>query len=148
MATKQRIGMRCYNPYVPNEVWDLFKKDLRKIFTLAFPTQKFSITEFYWQGFSIADEYIRIIPKREGCVDWKRVWEVLDFVAHEFGMKVDCVYKEEPTFRTLIEDDLFERKYSSYSLVNIRTWTPKELDEFIANHSFEEVESKYYETTI
>ena len=143
-----RIGMRCYDPFVPNEVWDLFKKDLRKVFAIAFPHQKFSITEFYWQGFSYADEYIRIIPKGEGIPDWGKVWKVLDFTAHEFGMKVDFVYREEPFFKAQHVDDLFERKYSSYSLKNIRTWTREELDDFLANHSFEKVKSKYDETAI
>ena len=140
--------MRCYNPFVPNEIWDIFKKDLRKIFAVAFPDQKFSIKEFYWQGFSASDEYIRITPQNDGTVDWKKVWDVLDFVAHEFGMKVDFVYREEPFFKAQREDDLFDRKYSSYSLVNTRTWTIPELDEFLEHHSYEGVEKKYHETTI
>lgn len=148
MATKIRIGLRCHNPYVPNDVWDIFKKDLRKIFSLAFPSQKFSITEFYWQGFSVADEYVRITPKSEEATDWKRVWDVLEFVAHEFGMKIKFVYREEPSFRAMRADDLFARKYSSYSLENIRTWTHEELDDFLTKHSFEEVKAKYYEAAI
>lgn len=148
MATKQRNGIRCYNPYVPNEVWDIFKKDLRKIIAIAFPAQKFSVSEYYWQHFSVADEYIRITPKSDGEVDWKKVWVVLDFVAHEFGMKVDFIYQESPTFKTLREDTLFERKYASYSLKNIRTWTTEELNEFIEKHSFEELKTKYYEAAI
>jgi hypothetical protein len=147
MATKQRIGMRCYNPYVPNEVWDIFKRDLRKIFKIAFPEQRFSITEFYWRAFSVADEYIRIRPQEGESVDWKKVWAVLDFVANEFGMTVEFIYCEEPVFKTLREDTLFPRKYASYSLKNIRTWTIQELDSFLATHSFETLEAKYHALT-
>ena len=145
MARKVRIGLRCYNPYVPNEVWDMFKVDLRKIFKAAFPDEKFSIGEFYWQGFSVANEYIRITPKNTEFSDWGKVWKVLDFVAHEFGMAIQFVYQEHPGFKPLKEDTLFDREYASYSLINIRTWTTSELDEFIANHSYEELKLKYYE---
>lgn len=148
MSKKMRIGIRCYNPYVPNQVWELFKLDLRKIFRLAFPNQKFSITEFYWQGFSVADEYIRIKPLDSNTVDWKKVWSVLDFVAHEFGMAIEFIYQEEPVFRTLREDILFPRKYASYSLKNIRTWTIAELNDFLANHSFEALKEKLIESQI
>lgn len=148
MAKKLRIGMRCYNPYVPNEVWDVFKADLRNLFKIAFPDQKFSITEFYWQGFSVADEYIRIKPLDSNPIDWKRVWSTLDFVAHEFGMTIEFIYREEPTFRTLREDDLFPRKYASYSLKNIRAWTTAELDEFLADHSFDALKQKFIDAQI
>lgn len=143
MATKHRIGMRCYNPYVPNEVWALFKKELRKIIQMAFPDQKLSATEFYWQGFSFADEYIRIIPKDDKKVDWKKMWDVLQFVANEFGMKIDFIYQEVPVFHALREDDGFERKYSSYSLVNVRTWNTEELDSFLESYSTETLKEKY-----
>lgn len=145
MAKKQRIGIECMNPYVPNKVWDIFKKDLRKIFAIAFPEQKFSITEFYWRGFPFDEEYIRIIPKSEGPVDWKKVWDTLQFVANEFGMAIQFVYMEEPVFKCLKEDTLFDRKHSSYTLVNIRTWTKAELDAFLENHTFEGLKAKYYE---
>ena len=148
MATKMRMGMRCYKKYVPTEVWDVFKKDLRKIVTLAFPDQKFSVTEYYWEGFSVADEYIRIRAKSEGVVDWKRMWRVLDFVAREFGMQVKFVYQEIPVFCAKREDDLFERKYSNYSLISNRTWTENELDDFLADHSIEKVKAKYDEAAI
>ena len=101
MATKQRIGIRCYNPYVPNDIWKLFKKELRKIISIAFPEQKLSVTEFYWQGFSIAEEYIRIIPKDDKVVDWTKMWNVIQFVANVFGMEINYVYKEEPVFCAL-----------------------------------------------
>lgn len=145
MAKKHRIGIECMNPYVPNKVWDIFKNDLRKIFKIAFPEFKFSITEFYWQDFDYSKEYIRIIPKSEGAVDWKKVWETLEFTANEFGMSIEFLYQEEPVFKCLKEDTLFERKYASYSLKNIRTWTKSELDEFVETHSFEELKAKYYE---
>ena len=148
MATKPRIGLRCYNPYVPNEVWDIFKKDLRKLFKEAFPDRAFQITEYYWQGFSTANEYIRIAPKDEHHVDWKRVWNVLDFAAQGFGMTIDHVYQEEPVFRSFSEDTLFERKHSSYSLKNSRTWTIEELNAFLDSHSFDELRKKYYEAAL
>ena len=146
MAKKVRIGLRCYNPYVPNEVWDLFKTELRKVFKLAFPDKKFGITEFFWQGFSVANEYIRITPKDEETVDWTRVWEVLDLTANYFGMKIQFLYQEHPGFKPKTVDDLFEREYSSYSLVNIREWTIPDLDEFLSSYSFEELKQKYKET--
>ena len=148
MATKPRIGLRCYNPYVPNDVWDIFKKDLRKLFKEAFPDHDFQITEFYWQGFPTSAEYIRIRPKDDRPVDWKRVWSVLDFTARSFGMKINYVYQEDPGFRCLSEDTLFERKYSSYSLKNIRTWTDEELDAFLKSHSFDKLREQYHEAAI
>jgi hypothetical protein len=36
-------------------------------------------------------------------------------------MAIQFVYMEEPVFKCLKEDTLFERKHSSYTLVNIRT---------------------------
>lgn len=145
MAKKIRIGLRCYNPYVPNEIWDLFKGELRKIFKIAFPNVKFSISEFYWQGLSAANEYIRITPKDNNFSDWEKVWNTLNFTAREFGMEIQFVYQEHPCFKPLKEDNLFEREYANYSLINIRTWTISELDEFITNYSFEELRLKYYE---
>lgn len=148
MATKIRIGMRCYNPFVPNEVWDLFKKELRQIFKIAFPNQVFQISEFYWANFPVTEEYIRIRPKDEAPVDWKRIWTVLDFTAQEFGMKIRCIYQKRPQFHVFTEDPLFERKYAEYSLINIRTWTIAELDEFLKTHSFDELRQNYYEAAL
>ena len=145
MAKKPRIGIRCYNPYVPNEVWDMFKIDLRKMFKSVFAEEKFLISVFYWQGFSVADEYIRVTPKNDTFSDWKKVWDVLDFVAKAFGMKIDCVYEEVPVFKVHKEDSLFKRDYTSYCLKNTRTWTNAELDDFISKHSFEELKFKFYE---
>ena len=148
MAKKVRIGLRCYNPYVPNEIWEIFKTDLRKLFKIAFPNKKFSITEFYWQGFSVASEYVRITPKDESDVDWQKVWNVLSFASDCFGMKIQFVYQEHPGFKPKTEDDLFEREYSSYSLISNKTWTIPELDEFLSSYSFEGLKQKYYEIQI
>ena len=145
MARKPRIGLRCYDPYVPNEIWNLFKVELRKIFKVAFPNEKFTIGEFYWQGFSVANEYIRITPKSTEFSDWGKVWQVLNLVAHEFGMAIQYVYQEHPGFKLHKEDTLFAREYGNYSLINIRTWTTDELDAFVANYSFEDLKSKYNE---
>ena len=145
MAKKVRIGIRCRNPYVPKEVWDLFKPELRKIFKIAFPDEKFSICEFYWQDFSIAEEYVRITPKNPEFSDWAKVWRVLDFASNEFGMKINFVYQKEPYFKAMREDSLFKRDCGNYSLTSIRNWTISELDEFMANYSFEELKLKYYE---
>ena len=145
MAKKVRIGARCYNPYVPNEVWNLFKVEVRKIFKMAFPDEKFSICEFYWQGFSVAEEYVRIIPKNTEFSDWGKVWKILDFAANEFGMKINFVYQEKPYFKALREETLFERTCGNYSLTSIKDWTTSELDRFIANYSFEELKQRYYE---
>ena len=143
MAKKQRIGIRCHNPYVPNEIWELFKKELRKILVVAFPKQKLSVTEFYWQGFSVENEYIRRAPKDEKNVDSSKVWTILQFVSGEFGMQINFVYQKEPVFRALREDDLFERNSSSYSLINIRTWDVNELDEFLETYSTVKLKEKY-----
>ena len=145
MARKIRIGIRCCNPYVPNEIWKLFKVELRKIFKVAFPDEKFTISEFYWQGFSIADEYIRITPKSTDFSDWGKVWKVLDFTAREFGMAIEFTYQMYPRFAVLREDTLFARDYGNYSLINIKTWNTNELDEFISKYSSEELKLKYYE---
>ena len=71
---------------------------------------------------------------------------MLDFVAHEFGMKIRFVYQEKPGFVPKREDDLFERVYASYSLENIRTWTIEQLDEFLESYSFEKIKVRYQES--
>ncbi len=130
---KRRTLKRCYNPYVPNEVWDLYKKDLRKLFKHAFPQQKFSITEYFSRSCDQDREYIKIRPVDDHPVDWPKVCEVVELTAREFGMK------------TLIpaSDDPSSRNYSRFCLGNIRTWTIKQLDDFLANHSYEALEKKY-----
>ena len=147
MARKVRIGIRCYDTYVPNEVWAMFKVEVRKMFKVAFPDEKFSISEFYWQGFSTENEYIRITPKNTAFSDWGKVWKVLNFFAHEFGMTINFVYQKIPYFEALKNDTLFKRDDSNYSLKGIKSWTEAELDKFLANYSFEEIKSKYSEVS-
>ena len=147
MATKIRIGARCHNPHVPNEVWDLFKKELRKVFKLAFPEQTFSITEFYWRDFPTCNEYIKIIPKEKGKLDWKKVWDVLSFTANEFGMAIQFLYHRTSgsIFELFQEESLIDRDESRYSLVSTRKWTIPDLDAFLASYSFETLKEKYEE---
>lgn len=147
MATKIRIVARCSNPNVPNEVWDLFKKELRKFFKLAFPDQKYTITEFYWQSFPTYWEYLKLVPKLESEVDWKRVWDVLSFVANAFGLAIQFVYEKTPgaLFIQHETDTLFERTESRYILCSTREWTIPELDAFLESYSFDALKKKYYE---
>ena len=146
MATKVRSGSRCSNPNVPNEIWDLFKKDLRKIFKLAFPEQKFAITEFYWQDFPTYWEYLKFIPKLDAIVDWKKVWDVLSFVAHEFGIAIQFVYERTPGSLFVLHETetLFERKESRYTLMSTREWTIPDLDAFLESYSFETLKARYF----
>lgn len=146
MARKPRIGLRCYNPYVPGEIWELFKPAFRALIKIGFPGQKLSVTEFYWQGFMPYNEYIRITPKDDIPVDWKRVWKILAFSTEYFFMKIDCLYKEDNGLEILHEDTLFPRAYADYSLKSSREWTLTELDGFLANYSFDEMKQKFRET--
>ncbi len=130
---KFRTPHRIYNPFVPNEIWDLFKKDLRKIIKHAFPEQKFSITEYYWRNFPVNDEYIRMRPMDEHPVDWAKANTVMDYLTREFGMKVLTYPSEDPS----------EYNYSRFTIGNIRTWTIEQLEAFLANHSYEVIENKY-----
>ncbi len=124
---KFRGAHRCYNPYVPTEIWELFKKDLRKLFKHVFPEQKFAITEYYRRNFPVDWEYIKTKPADDHPVDWQQVCNVVDFAAHQFGMKILICPHEDPEF----------------TLGNIRTWTIEQLDAFLANHSYEDFEKKY-----
>ena len=130
---KFRIDHRVYNPYVPNEIWDLFKKDLRKLFKHAFPEQKFNITEYYRRNFPVDWEYIKTAPADDHPIDWPSVCKVVDFAAHEFGMKILVSPHGDPS----------ARDYPEFTLGNIRTWTEGQLDVFLANHSYEGFEKKY-----
>ena len=148
MARKPRIGLRCHNPYVPGEIWELFKPAFRKLLKLDFPDAKMSVTEYYWQGFPPYEEYIRITPKDNTDIDWRRVWSVLEYTASVFGMKIVCLYKEDNGLEILHEDTMFARPYSDYALASTRNWTISELNDFLAKYSFEEVKKKFYEDTV
>lgn len=141
MARKSRIGLRCYDPYVPNEIWVLVKKELRTALKNNFPNNKFSLTEFYWQGFSVANEYIRIKTQNEHPVDWSKIWELITLVLDVFGMKIQFVYQQHPGFVAHEVDTLFERQYTEYSLTNARTWTIQELDEFLAIYDSHKIQA-------
>ena len=130
---KYRSLHRVDNPYVPNEIWDLFKKDLRKITKHAFPEQSFSITEYYWRNFPLDDEYIRFRSKDEHSVDWPEICKIMAFLSRIFGMKVHTRPSEDPA----------KYDYGRFTLGNIRTWTEEQLDAFLANHSYESIEEKY-----
>ena len=130
---KFRSLHRVQDPYVPNEIWDIFKKDLRKLVKHAFPEQKFSITEYYWRNFPIDWEYIRMRPMDELPIDWAKACKVMDFLSREFGMKVLTYPSEDPS----------NYDYSRFTLGNIRTWNIGQLDEFLATHSYEDIEKKY-----
>lgn len=141
MAKKSRIGLRCYNPYVPNEIWDLAKKELRTALKTNCPNNKFSVTEFYWQGFSVANEYIRIKPTNDYPVDWGEIFRLITLVLDVFGMKIQFVYQQHPGFAPHKVDPLFERQYTEYSLTNARTWTIQELDEFLAIYDSHKIQA-------
>ena len=130
---KFRTDHRVYNPYVPNEIWNLFKKDLRKIIKHVFPEQSFAITEYYWRNSSVNDEYIRFQSKDGRSIDWPRICNVMAFLSRIFGMKVLTLPSEDPT----------KYNYGRFTLGNIRTWTIAQLDTFLANHSYEAIEEKY-----
>ena len=130
---KYRPIQRCLNPYVPNEIWDLFKKDLRKLIKHVFPDQSYSITDYYWRNFPIDDEYIRFQPKDADNIDWLKICLVMRFLTRQFGMKV----LTRPSANTS------DYNYGRFSLGNIRTWTIEQLDEFLANHSYETIEKLF-----
>lgn len=140
MANKQRIGMRCYGNYVPNEIWFLYKRDLKKLLKILFPSQEFVVTEFYWQGYSMEDEYLRLKPKTDQLVDWLRVFRLIDTLASKFGMSMDKGYKE---YYEKHANDPEEEKFRNYILESNRTWTETDLDEFLTKHSFENIANEY-----
>lgn len=142
-ARKPRIGLRCYNPYIPNEIWELFKPAFRKLLKLAFPEQKLAMTEYYWQGFPVMKEYIRLTPKDSSPVDWEKVWALLSFTTEAFGIKIECLYKEDNGLEILHEETGFERPYSDYSLASNREWTIQELNDFLSTYSFDDLKTKY-----
>lgn len=137
----------CYKDFIPYDLWTLYKKEVRKIFAIAFPDQKFSFTETTIPH-SSGEEQLRLTPKTGGPIDWKRVWSVLDFVAHEFNMKLFYTYQEKPLYQIWYEEPLIERPYSNYSFKGTKEWTGKELAEFIENYSFEKVKERFYEASI
>ena len=124
MATKGRNGIELLNPYVPNRVWALFKTALRKELKKKYPSSKMRVSEWYWQGFSIADEYIRIAQEEEGSVPYETIEALLCGEAAVFGMKIASVYPE-------VNQETNKIKYVNYILKNTRTWTKEQMNEFI-----------------
>lgn len=136
MGSKDRIGMRCYNPYVPNEIWAIYKKDLKALIKHVFPQRVFQISEFFNQGCAYVHEFIRVRAQDGLPVDWDTIKAIVSFLSLIFGMRIWIDY---PSDMTIYVGDTTDWKFYSYELENVRTWTEEELDEFLSKHSFNHI---------
>ena len=129
---------------VPDKVWDLYKKSLRKILKVILPSDKLQVAEFEWRGFSALYEYIRITQIIDGYVKWTDIISIVDFMAYRFGMQIDLFFLDD-AYSQKTKSFNSNKKYLSVILNNTRTWTTDETTIFLDTFSYSKLETECFD---